>query len=97
MPPDEEVHVPVRLIQESSKILVAPIPFDLQRNSFAFLLLQRVDVACAPSGLFCAEDQVEGTSLVLCAARPIHRQIVLVSIHSPIRFLIYLKSPRLPD
>ena len=48
MPPNEQSDVPVRLIRESSKMLVAPIPFDAERDWFVLLLVQRVDVARAP-------------------------------------------------
>ena len=34
MPPGEQGHVPLRLIRESSKTLVAPIPHDDGRNPF---------------------------------------------------------------
>ena len=73
MSPVEQGRVPVRLIRDSSKLLVAPIPFDDERDQ----------VVC---GLFAAEVrlehrcQVEGECLVLCAAWSIHCSVVLVSI-----------------
>ena len=72
-------------------MLIASIPHDDERHQFALLFLQRVflhrvDVARAPCGLFAAEVflelryHVEGKCIVLCAARPIHYQVVPVSI-----------------
>ena len=51
VPPDEQDQVPVKLIQESSKMPVAPIPLDVKRNVSAVHLLQRVDDVRAPHGL----------------------------------------------
>ena len=74
---DEQGQLPVRLIRESSKMLVAPIPFDAERNLFERLLLQRVEVAREPFGFFAAEVHlelrypVEGTYIVPCAPWPI--------------------------
>ena len=56
---DGESHVPLGRIRESSKMLVAPIPFDAARNSSDIVSLQRVDVARAPYGLFPAEMHPE--------------------------------------
>ena len=50
MSPGERGDVPVRLIRESSMMLVAPIPFDDERNVPLLLLLERVDVGRAPCG-----------------------------------------------
>ena len=67
-------------------MLIASIPHDDERHQFALLFLHRVDVARAPCGLFAAEVflelryHVEGKCIVLCAARPIHYQVVPVSI-----------------
>ena len=61
------------MIRASSKVLVASIPFDDERHDVR-LLLERVDVARAPCGLFAAEVRLElrcqgeGECLVLCAA-----------------------------
>ena len=71
-------HVPVRLILESSTMLVAPSTSDAKLLLFELLLLQRVDVARARCGLFATvvhlelRYQVEGESLVLAAAWSIH-------------------------
>ena len=54
-PPDVQRHVPVTLIREPSKMLVAAIPSDVERNLFELLLIQRVDVARAPYGFFAAK------------------------------------------
>ena len=43
------------MIRESSKMLVAPLPSDAERNLFGLLRPERVDFACAPCGLFAAE------------------------------------------
>ena len=59
VPRGEQGHVPVRLIRESSKMLVAPIPFDYERTLLVLLLPQRVDVALAPHGLLAAEVLLE--------------------------------------
>ena len=59
MPSGEQCHFPVKLIRESSKMLVPPIPFDDERIVFVLLLLQRAGVARAPSGLFAAEVLLE--------------------------------------
>ena len=83
-------------------MFVARIPFDDERNVFV-LLLQRVDVAHAPDGLFAAEVllevrcQVEGKYLHLCTARPIQCHVVPVSSLSSMSLQVELKSPTLPD
>ena len=77
MPAEKHSHVFVTLLRESSKMLVDPVPFDVERNGFVLLLISRVDVARVPNGLFYAEAllefryDVERTHLALCAARPI--------------------------
>ena len=52
VPPTEQSHVCVRLIRESSKMLVALISFDAERRLIVLLLLQRVEVAHVPQWLF---------------------------------------------
>ena len=75
MSPGEQSHVPVRLIRESSQVLVAPIPFDDERNLVVPLLRERVDVVRAPCGFFAVEVRlglrcrVRRACVVLCAAR----------------------------
>ena len=51
VPPDEQGQVPVKLIRESSKMPVAPIPLDVERNLRALLRVQRADDVRAPHGL----------------------------------------------
>ena len=103
MPPGEKSHVPVRLIRESSKMFVARIPFDDERNVFVLLPLQRVDVAHASYGLFAAEVllnvryQAERKYLHLCTARPILSLVVPVSTLSSMSLQVELKSHTLPD
>ena len=57
MLPDERCHDPLRWIRECSKMIVAPIPSDTQRNLYWLLVPERVDVdvARAPCGLFAGE------------------------------------------
>ena len=51
--PEEQYHDFVRPLQEPSKMFVAPIPSDAEKLS-ELLLLERVDFARAPCGLFAA-------------------------------------------
>ena len=62
--------MPAGLNREPSKMVVAPIPSDAERNVFDLLLLEQVVVACAPCGSFATEVHLELVRGLYSASRP---------------------------
>ena len=97
--PGEQCHFAVRLIGESSKMLISLISIDDARNLFMLLFLQAVDVAHAPYGPKCFLSFVIKLKEKISFS-VLHGRFIVQLFQSQLKNSMSLKvelSPILPD